>query len=105
MPTGWTLNCSMVPAASSWSAYSLETIEAKSIGKVARIVASGRFSTNFTVWSSTAAISLIAVAMPVELKYSQAMPGAYSYHGPSWSSWRWNEKITSSALKSRVGVN
>ena len=104
MPTGWTLNCSLVPAASSWSAYSFETIEAKSIGKVARTVASGLFSTNFTVMSSTLTISLSEVAM-VELKYSQAMPGAYSYQGPSLSNCRWKEKTTSSAFISRVGVN
>ena len=104
MPTGWTLNCSLVPAASSWSAYSLETIEAKSIGKVARMVASGRLSTNFTVMSSTLTISLSELAI-VELKYSQAMPGAYSYHGPVLSNWRMKVKTTSSAFISRVGVN
>ena len=28
----------------------------------------------------------------VELKYSQAMPGAYSYQGPVLSNWRWKRE-------------
>ena len=40
--------------------------------------------------------------MPV--KYSQAAPATYLFQGLSAFHWRSKEKITSSALKSRVGV-
>ena len=45
---GW-FSCSLVPAASSWAAYSADRTEAKSIARLAIIGASGRFSTNLTV--------------------------------------------------------
>ena len=54
--------------------------------------------------SSTLTISFSEGAI-VELKYSQAMPGAYSYQGPVLSNWRMKVKTTSSAFISRVGVN
>ena len=72
--------------------------------RLARNGASGWFSTNFTVMSSTFSIALMSSGKPMPLKYSQAAPATYWFQGLSAFSCRSKEKITSSAFMSRVGV-
>ncbi len=72
--------------------------------RFASIGDSGRVSTNLTVMSSTFSIDEISAGMSMPEKYSQLPPETLKY-GLSSSRWRSNEKITSSAFMSRVGVN
>src|SRR3546814_14823013 len=79
-------------------------IEAKGIARLARKGASGRFSVNLTVMSSTFSIDLMSSGKPMPAEYSHAAPAMYWFQGLSDFSWRSNEKITSSAFSVRVGV-
>ena len=74
VPIGAWLTISGVPAAIIASAYSLDTIEAKSIARSATNAASGRFRVNFTVMSSTFSIDLTRSGMDIDSKYSQVAP-------------------------------
>ena len=74
MPSGCWFSISGVPASSIASAYSFDMIEAKSMPRFAIIGASGRFSTNLTVRSSTFSIDWMRSGIDMPLKYSQAAP-------------------------------
>ena len=70
MPIGRWFSASGVPASSIASAYSFDTIEAKSIARLATKGASGRVRLKRTVMSSTFSIDSISSPMDIELKYS-----------------------------------
>ena len=67
VPMGALFRSSLVPAASSASAYSLDTIDMKGMATLARNGASGWFSVTLTVRSSTFSTDFTSFGISIEL--------------------------------------
>ncbi len=104
MPSGFWFISFILPSACSLSAYSFETI----VGEGHRDVGEERSFLALQRELHGQVVDLLdrlssRSGMPMPAKYSQEAPSTYLFQGLSAFHWRSNEKITSSALRSRVG--